>query len=69
MHFRELSVSKNIVFDTLGGCLKGCRGKEGIDVGERTARRASFLFVRSHAVDPWGQGPGNGEKMREQSHF
>ena len=50
-HFcvRSLSVSKNYVFDTLGGCLKGCRGKECASVGvyrygkRRTTQKAKAL--------------------------
>ena len=40
---RERSVSKNSVFDTLGGCLKGRRGKECASVGlDKAIRAASF---------------------------
>ena len=45
----RLSVSKNPVFDTLGGCLKGCRGKECASVGvyrygkRRTTQKAKAL--------------------------
>ena len=45
----RLSVSKNYVFDTLGGCLKGRRGKECASVGvygygkRRTTQKAKAL--------------------------
>ena len=39
-----MSLSKNSVFDKLGGCLKGCRGKECASVGpDKAIRTTSFL--------------------------
>ena len=47
-----MSVSKNIVFDTLGGCLKGCRGKESASVGSDKAIRAASFPKRN--ISPFG---------------
>ena len=51
-----LSVSKNYVFDTLGGCLKGRRGKEcaSVDVygygKRRTTQKAKALALWANSV-------------------
>ena len=45
-------MSKNSVFDTLGGCLKGCRGKECASVGPDKAIRAASFPKRN--ISPFG---------------
>ena len=45
-------MSKNYVFDTLGGCLKGRRGKECASVGSDKAIRAASFPKRN--ISPFG---------------
>ena len=45
-------MSKNYVFDTLGGCLKGCGDKECASVGPDKAIRAASFLKRN--VSPFG---------------
>ena len=47
-----LSLSKNYIFDKLGGCLKGCRGKECASVGPDKAIRAASFLKRN--ISPFG---------------
>ena len=45
-------MSKNYIFDTLGGCLKGRRGKECASVGPDKAIRAASFLKRN--ISPFG---------------